>query len=163
MLQSCCVENSAGIGELLEFLLCHNGLPRIFRPSADWKKIWLHHPFYLFPFLAIWVTSGDGCMEWIGWRLAGFRWNHIFHAEIGFIQISLVDVGSGHRFIVAIFQCCEVVGVVAPSLLWDMPLRDLKFWRRALDWLRHAWSVECRLRRRFLLTSNGSEDTRLVI
>ena len=102
-------------------------------------------------------------MEYVGWCLVAFRGNYIFHAKIGFIQISLVDVGSGHSFIIVIFQRCEVVGVVVPRLLWDMPLRDLKFWGRALDWLRHAWSLECPLRRRLLWTSNGSEDTHLVI
>ena len=102
-------------------------------------------------------------MEYMGWRLVTFRGNYIFHVEIGFIQISLIDVGSGHRFIIVIFQCCEVVGVVVPRLPWGMPLRYLKFGGRALDGLRHAWSVECRLRRRFLWTSNGSKDTRLVI
>ena len=85
MLQSCGVETSAGIGELLEFLLCHNGLPHIFRPSAVRKKIWRPHLVYLFPFLTIWVTSGDGYMEYLGWRLVAFRGNYILHAEIGFI------------------------------------------------------------------------------
>ena len=66
-------------------------------------------------------------MEYVFWRLVVFRGNSILHAKIGFIQISLVDIGSGHSFIVVIFQCCEVVGVVAPRLFLDMPLRDLKF------------------------------------
>ena len=80
-------------------------------------------------------------MEYVGRRLVVFRGNFILHAEIGFIEISLVDVGRGHSFIIIIFQCCEVVGVVAPRLFWDMPLRDLNFWGRALNWLRHAGSL----------------------
>ena len=107
--------------------MCHNGLPRIFCPSAVWKKKWCDHLVGLFRLLTIWVTSGGGRTEYVGWLLVVFRGNSALHADIVFIQISLVDVGCGHSLIIVIFQCCKVDGVVAPRLFWDMPFRDLKF------------------------------------